>query len=176
VTPKHTKTNYFLKQGLFDGLKAFSDLEKRISALPDEKKRGDAFEVFAEAYLATQPVMQAREVWPFERIPAATKRKFRLDVPRDMGVDGLLQTTADEHHAYQVKFRTGRASLTWKGELSTFIGLSDMTDQKLVFTNSNKIPDHLEKRNDVYLVRGNDLDRLEARDFERVLRWLKKSK
>ena len=123
TVPKHTKTNYFLRSGLFDNLESFSDLEKRISELPTEKERGDAFEVFAEAYLATQTIMQAKEVWPFDKIPATVKRKFRLDTKKDMGVDGLLQTTADEHHAYQVKFRSGRPSLTWT-ELSTFIGSS----------------------------------------------------
>ncbi len=175
MTPKHAKTGYFLKQGILDDVKTFAEVEKRISRIPVDKERGDAFEVFAEAYLVTQPAMQARQVWPFEKIPPATKRKFGLDVPMDIGVDGLIQTTGDEHHAYQVKFRTGRVSLTWKGDLSTFVGLADKTDQKLIFTNANKIPDHLEKREDVYCVRGYDLDRLEARDFQQMLNWLKKT-
>ena len=173
TVPKHTKTNYFLRSGLFDNLESFSDLEKRISELPTEKERGDAFEVFAEAYLATQTIMQAKEVWPFDKIPATVKRKFRLDTKKDMGVDGLLQTTADEYHAYQVKFRSGRPSLTW-AELSTFIGLSDKTDQKLVFTNCNRIPDVVEKREDVFCIRGTDLGRLTPEDFDYILGWLKK--
>jgi len=78
-------------QHQFDDLKKFSDLEKRISKLPTEKERGDAFEVFAEAYLATQTIMQARKVWSFNNIPPSYKRKFRLDTKKDMGVDGLLQ-------------------------------------------------------------------------------------
>jgi hypothetical protein len=99
LPPKHAKTNYCLKQGIFENLKSFSNLEKKISRLPTDKERGDAFEVFAEAYLATQTIMQAKEVWPFDKIPAPVKRKFRLDIKKDMGVDGLLQTTTDEHHA-----------------------------------------------------------------------------
>lgn len=175
MTPKHIKANHFQESGLFDNLKNFSTLEKRISELPTEKQRGDALEVFAEAYLATQTIMQAQEVWTFDSIPPALKRRFRLDISKDMGVDGLVATQAGEHHAYQVKFRTGRPSLTWT-ELSTFIGLSDKTDQKLIFTNCNRIASVVEKRDDVFFVRGNDLDRLEASDFELILNWLKKSK
>lgn len=175
MTPKHIKANHFRESGLFDNLKRFSTLEKRLSELPTEKQRGDAFEVFAEAYLATQTIMQAQEVWTFDSIPPALKRRFRLDISKDMGVDGLIATQAGEHHAYQVKFRTDRPSLTWT-ELSTFIGLSDKTDQKLIFTNCNRIASVVEKRDDVFFVRGNDLDRLEASDFELILNWLKKSK
>jgi hypothetical protein len=52
--PLHSKAKEFSKSGLFAGLKSFADLEKRIAAIPDNKGKGDAFEVFAEAYLATQ--------------------------------------------------------------------------------------------------------------------------
>ncbi|HYT60522.1 MAG TPA: hypothetical protein VEL06_10140 [Haliangiales bacterium] len=40
----------------------FIELEQRIADLPDEKSRGDAFEVFAEAYLATQRKHDAEKV------------------------------------------------------------------------------------------------------------------
>ena len=69
MRPKHLQTARFVRTGLFDNLKEFPDLEKRISALPIEKEMGDAFEVFAEAYLATQTIMQAKKVWPFGKIP-----------------------------------------------------------------------------------------------------------
>jgi hypothetical protein len=41
----------FVHSQLFAGLTSFAPLETRIAALPEEKARGDAFEVFAEAYL-----------------------------------------------------------------------------------------------------------------------------
>ena len=63
MPPRHSKTQHFLSSKLFDGLDSFADLESRITALPTEKERGDAFEVFAEAYLATQKTAQAKEVW-----------------------------------------------------------------------------------------------------------------
>jgi hypothetical protein len=62
----HPKATSFVRQNLFTGITTFAELEARIAALPDEQSRGDAFEVFAEAYLATQLVHQAREVWPGE--------------------------------------------------------------------------------------------------------------
>ena len=52
--PLHPKSREFAKSGLFAGVKSFADLEKRIAAIPENKGKGDAFEVFAEAYLATQ--------------------------------------------------------------------------------------------------------------------------
>ena len=60
---KHRKASQFSKSGLFRGLHSFSELEDRVSTLPREH-RGDAFEVFAEAYISTQKRLQADEVWP----------------------------------------------------------------------------------------------------------------
>ena len=74
---KHPLTNCLLNSGLFDRLNSFADLEAGFSALPSNKERGDAFEIFAEAYLATQKIAQAQEVWPFEAIPL----KQRTDAP-----------------------------------------------------------------------------------------------
>jgi len=171
MTPKHDKTNWFLKKELLDGVRKFSQLEKKISKLLTDKEKGDALEVFAEAWLALNPVTQAEEVWPFEQIPSKLKRELRLD-KKDMGVDGLVKTGTGENHAYQVKFRSGRPALTWR-ELSTFVGLADKTDRKLVFTNCEKLPPLLEKREDVFSVRGSNLDELGPEDFERMLVWLK---
>jgi hypothetical protein len=64
MTSKHSSSNRLLSTCLFDGLNSFDAIEARISALPGNKERGDAFEMFAEAYLATQKIAQAKEVWP----------------------------------------------------------------------------------------------------------------
>jgi hypothetical protein len=69
--PKHPRTRYFVDRGLFEGLHGFADFEARIAALPAEHERGDAFEVFAEAYLATQKLVGAEEVWPADQVPMA---------------------------------------------------------------------------------------------------------
>ena len=111
---RHHKTARFLKAKLFHDLGKFADLEARITELSTEQDRGDAFEVFAEAYLAIQKANQAKEVWPFDSVPRSLKRRLGLGAGRDMGVDGVIETLSGECNAYQVKFRSGRPSLTWR--------------------------------------------------------------
>jgi hypothetical protein len=57
---RHSRANHFSASGLFSGLTSFDELEQRIVDLPTPQERGDAFEVFAEAYLATQKVTVIR--------------------------------------------------------------------------------------------------------------------
>ena len=65
---QHPKTASFVRQNLFVRLTTFSELETRIAALPDEQSRGAAFEVFTEAYLATQRKHDAAKVWPLSSV------------------------------------------------------------------------------------------------------------
>ncbi|MCH7910655.1 MAG: hypothetical protein IIB38_13695, partial [Candidatus Hydrogenedentes bacterium] len=125
---RHSRAPHFSASGLFLGLVSFAELEQRIADLPTVQERGDAFEVFAEAYLATQKVNQASEVWPHDAVPISIADSLKLP-PKDMGVDGVYRTLGGGYAAYQVKFRTGRKSQTWS-ELSTFIGLADRADLK----------------------------------------------
>ena len=120
--------------------------------------------MFAEAYLATQKINQADEVWPGETVPIALIKQLSLPLT-DMGVDGVYRTLDGAHHAYQVKFRSRRPALNWT-ELSTFMGLADRAVQKLVFTNCDDLPVVMNERRGFVCVRGSDLDRLTASDFE----------
>ena len=169
-SPRHAKTRQFIASGLFRGLDSFAQLEDRIERLPTPQERGAAFEVFAEAYIATQKSLQAEEVWPEGTIPQSILRKFKLPL-RDLGIDGVFRTWATEHHGYQVKFRTGRPSLTWD-ELSTFMGLTDEVDQRVLFTNCDTLPKVMQDRRDFFPVRGNDLDRLTTGDLKAIEEWL----
>ena len=74
---------------LFKEATSFRQFEARVERLETTKDRGDAFEVFAEAYISLTPHMQSIQIWPFESIPEPVARKLKLDTPRDMGVDGL---------------------------------------------------------------------------------------
>ena len=170
MKPKHLKVKKFVAEGLFYDLHNFSELEKRISKLP-EYDRGDAFEVFAEAYFATQKLSQAEEVWPDKAIPISLRNNLGL-TSRDMGVDGIFCTKESHYHAYQAKFRSGRTSLNWE-ELSTFMGLSDRVKERVLFTNSTELPALMQDRTDFYAVKGNDLDALEESDFQCIEEWLK---
>jgi superfamily II DNA or RNA helicase len=157
---------------LFSGLTNFAELEQKIAALPDEKARGDAFEVFAEAYLATQRKHDAAHVWPHGSVPLDILKNLGL-TQSDQGVDGVLQTLLGEFDAYQVKFRTGRPSLTWR-ELSTFIGLADSPciHIRVLLTNCDELPAVLNDRQGFFCIRGADLDRMEADDFRAIEAWL----
>jgi len=172
ATARHPKATFFVQRHLFAGLTSFADLEQKIAALPDEQSRGAAFEVFAEAYLATQRKYDAAQIWPHGSVPLDILKKLGL-TQQDQGVDGVLQTLLGQFNAYQIKFRTGRPSLTWR-ELSTFIGLADSPHihSRVLLTNCDELPAVLNDRQGFFCIRGADLDRLEAGDFRAMEAWL----
>ncbi len=172
TTPLHTKAVEYQKLGIFAGIRHFSELERRIEALNDEQQRGDAFEVFAEAYLATQRPYDAHAIWPQSAAPVSMLQSLGLTV-RDNGVDGVVQSPVGLLSVYQVKFRSGRAALTWR-ELSTFIGLADSSQihSRILFANSDDIPSLMNERRGFFCIRGADLERLEESDFIAIERWL----
>ncbi|MEO8428828.1 MAG: DEAD/DEAH box helicase family protein [Verrucomicrobiota bacterium] len=153
-------------------MSAFTELEQRIADLPDEKSRGDAFEVFAEAYLATQRKHDAETVWPLASVPTETLGNLQL-ANQDYGVDGVLKTRLGKFSVYQVKFRTGRPALTWT-ELATFMGLADSPNihGRILLTNCDELPPRLNERQRFFCIRGSDLDRLEPGDFKTIEAWL----
>ncbi|MCX6981027.1 MAG: Helicase associated domain protein [Verrucomicrobia bacterium] len=88
-----------------------------------------------------------------------------------MGVDGIIETQLGEVHAYQAKFRTGRPSLNWT-ELSTFIGIADRADARVLITNCDTFAGVVGERTAFYAITGNDLDKLEPQDFAAIHTWL----
>src|SRR5947208_4303102 len=163
MSPTHPKTRSYFQGGLFDGLASFRELERRISGLATKGERGNAFEVFAEAYLATVAVEKAKHIWPGASVPHSLRKRLALTIG-DKGVDGIFETQLGEYHAYQAKFRTSRPSPTWD-ELSTFIGLADRVEQRLLFTNCDRFADVVKPRIRFYAITGNDLDKLQPQDF-----------
>jgi predicted helicase len=163
--PKHPRTRY--------GLESFADLETRIAALPTEKDRGDAFEVFAEAYLTTQKIVEAEAVWPDDQVPISVLRECRLPL-KDMGADGVYKTLSGQYNAYQSKFRTGRPKLDWT-KLSTFMGLTDQVGERVLFTNCDELAEVMDDRSGFFCIRGNDLERLTRDDLEAIVGWLRGS-
>ncbi|MHB8522840.1 MAG: DEAD/DEAH box helicase [Limisphaerales bacterium] len=169
---QHPKTASFVRQNLFAGVTTFVELETRVAALPDEQSRGDAFEVFAEAYLATQRKHDAANVWPLTAVPSRILQSLGL-AAKDYGVDGVFKTLLGNFNAYQVKFRTNRPALTWR-ELSTFMGLADSPQirSRVLLTNCDELPSVLNERQGFFCIRGSDFDRLEADDFRAIEAWL----
>lgn len=170
---RHSKAGRFVQQRLFAGLSAFTELEQRISNLP-EIDRGDAFEVFAEAYLATQRKHDAETVWPLSAAPLDTLQIVGLKSD-DFGVDGILKTKLGSFSAYQVKFRTARPALQWNSDkLANFFGLADSPNiySRVLITNCDELPAVLKDRRGYFPIRGSDLDRLEPNDFKAIEAWL----
>lgn len=170
--PRHPRAVTFVR--LFAGVTGFKELERRIAGLPTEQERGAAFEVFAEAYFATQPIEKARHIWTDTRIPESIRRQLRLHT-RDVGVDGLIETNSGTLRAYQVKFRTGRPALRWE-ETATFFGLTDRCRERVLFTNCDDLSAVMDERRDFSSIRGCDLDRLEVSDFKAIHDWLRGAK
>lgn len=170
--PLHSKARELVQTGLYSSLDAFEELEKRIAGISDEKRKGDAFEVFAEAYLATQRKHDAEKVWPLTAAPLEMLKTLSLS-ELDYGIDGVFQTLLGHINVYQVKFRTGRVLLNWR-ELSNFIGLADSPQirSRILFTNCDELASVLNDRQGFFCIRGSDLDRLQPEDFRAIEAWL----
>jgi superfamily II DNA or RNA helicase len=169
--PLHPKAPALFKSGLFSNLSSFRELELRLMPL-DEKTKGDAFEVFAEAYLATQRKHDAAKVWPLNAAPLHILEMLSL-LEQDYGIDGIFKTVLGQHNAYQVKFRGGRKPLTWR-ELSTFMALADSPhiSSRILLTNCDELPAVTIGRQGFFCIRGADLDRLEPDDLHAIDLWL----
>ena len=116
--PRHLHSFKLVEIRFFAGLSCFAELEARINELPTPQERGAAFEVFAEAYLATQRVPQAKEVWPIGTESLELRQRLVLPAT-DKGIDGLILAEDDQFTAYQVKFRHDRETILWD-ELGNF--------------------------------------------------------
>ncbi len=169
MKPTHPQAPAYATSGLFDGLSTFHDLEQRIASLETPQERGDAFEVFVEACLATQSIYLAKAIWT-KTVPLAIRTELQLP-SSDEGYDGVLQRLDGTCMVYQAKFRTQRVSLTWT-ELSTFIGITDSAPVRFLFTNTDAVAKTARTRPRFQRVCGYHFDGLEAEDFSRLHTWL----
>lgn len=169
-SPRHNRASAYARLGLFKRLSSFAELEFRIAQLATEKERGDAFEVFIEAYLSTDEMAQAEEVWVIGKVPGEIRRQLNLP-SRDYGYDGVFRTKLGELVPYQAKFRSGRTSLPY-AELATFFGISEKADRRVVLTNSIAISAVAESRTSFQTTRGGDFDRLDATQLAAIDAWI----
>ena len=167
------KASSIIARGTFDGLHSFTELEERISALGavNTKVLGDAFEMFIEGLLATQPKFQVDENWVVGQVPLDVRQKMNLP-PDAKGIDGIFRTRTGTLVPYQVKFRTGRPKLTYT-EVAPFLGLTERAQDRIIFTNCNDVALDAKNRDAMRTVRGIDLDDLAPDDFAAIEAWLK---
>ena len=173
MTSKHSQASVLITQGVFDSVKTFSEFEERVSALFDTntKAQGDAFEIFVEAYLATQPILQCQETWLVGDIPVEIREA--LNLPNDSkGIDGVYRSMLDNIIPYQVKFRSNRPPLGFN-EVAPFLGITEKATDRLLITNCDAIAIDVQNRTGIRSLRGVDFDQLTEEDFTIIENWLK---
>lgn len=143
ATAQHSKAAEFVGLGIFDNLKSFAELEAHINKIPEEKDRGDAFEIFIEGYLATQPIMQRVQHWVVGGIPLPLRERYNLP-PDATGIDGIYEMHDTTHVAYQVKYRQC-PNLTY-AEVAPFLGLTERFTDRVIFTNASTLSQKAKKR------------------------------
>jgi superfamily II DNA or RNA helicase len=174
MSSKHNQASLLISQGVFNDLKSFREFELRVSSLSDlnSKAQGDAFEIFVEAYLATQPILQCEETWIVGDIPIDIREK--LNLPRDAkGIDGVYRSALGTLVPYQVKFRSNRPALGFN-EVAPFLGITEKAIDRLLITNCDSIAIDVQNRTGVRSLRGVDFDQLTEHDFNVIENWLKK--
>ena len=173
MTSKHSQAPALISQGVFNSVKTFGEFEQRVSALFDmnTKAQGDAFEIFVEAYLATQPILQCQETWLVGDIPVEIREA--LNLPNDSkGIDGVYKSMSDNYVPYQVKFRSNRPALGFN-EVAPFLGLTERATDRLLITNCDTIAIDVQNRTGIRSLRGVDFDQLTDEDFTVIENWLK---
>ena len=173
MTSKHAQAPVLISQGVFDSVKTFRDFEQRVSALFDTntKAQGDAFEIFVEAYLATQPILQCQETWLVGDIPVEIREA--LNLPNDSkGIDGVYKSMLGDFVPYQVKFRSNRPALGFN-EVAPFLGITEKATDRLLITNCDTIAIDVQNRTGIRSLRGVDFDQLTEEDFTVIENWLK---
>jgi superfamily II DNA or RNA helicase len=173
MASKHSQASTLISQGVFDSVKNFREFEQRVSALIDTntKAQGDAFEIFVEAYLATQPILQCQETWLVGDIPVEIREA--LNLPNDSkGIDGIYKSMLDVYVPYQVKFRSNRPALGFN-EVAPFLGITEKATDRLLITNCDSIAIDVQNRTGIRSLRGVDFDQLTEEDFTVIENWLK---
>jgi superfamily II DNA or RNA helicase len=170
---KHSQAAFWVSKGVFDSLTTFAEFEQRVTGLLDTntKAEGDAFEIFVEAYLATQPAMQSEDSWPVGTIPIEIRES--LNLPSDSkGIDGVYRSLAGHYVPYQVKFRSKRPALGFN-EVAPFLGITERATDRLLITNCDSIAVDVKNRTGLRSLRGVDFDTMTQEDFELISSWLK---
>lgn len=173
MTSKHFQAPVLISQGVFDSVKTFSDFEQRVSSLfnTNTKAQGDAFEIFVEAYFATQLILQCQETWLVGDIPVEIREA--LNLPNDSkGIDGVYKSILGDYVPYQVKFRSNRPALGFN-EVAPFLGITEKATDRLLITNCDTIAIDVKNRTGIRSLRGVDFDLLTDEDFTVIEHWLK---
>lgn len=106
--------------------KDFNSLHSAWAKIPATLEKGGPFEDLVKHYLYLDPRYASRlkRVWLTSEVPTKVVAKLGLP-PGDAGIDLIAETKEGDYWAVQAKFRSDTSrSLTWKADLSTFVGLA----------------------------------------------------
>jgi superfamily II DNA or RNA helicase len=171
---KHPYLNKVKKLRLFKNVESFDQIEEQIrnhSLLA--KDQGDAFEVFAEAFLKLGLNAPYKEVYPENEILIEHFKRLKIKPTSKnvRGIDGVLITPSEDLHTYQVKFRSSKEKLSWN-ECTGSDAASRYADGMLVFTNLPQIDGDISQRDYVYSIKKDFLLTLNREDFSRIEKLL----
>jgi|GEM_PF-2129479 len=182
VGTSHPRAAWFIEQGLYRGIQTFDELEFRIRSSPDandrgdrEKVKGDAWEIFVEGYLATQPQFNVRTHKEKSAAPQSWLDRLRI-TRRDIGIDGIFETRDGRLGAQQSKFRANghRTSLT-EG-VDRLDSRAEHADVRIYVTNARSYDDtevgNLVRQGRVHWIGGNTFEQLQPADFDNIAQWI----
>lgn len=145
----------------------FEEFEKEIEQISDTTEKGTVFEQFTYFYLSyNSGYYNINQIYMEKDIPSELRKQLKLE-KKDNGVDGVFIRKDFKNVAYQVKFRSGRATPTAQ-ELSTFWAESEYADLRLIISNSSVLPKvSAKKKNQISILIDSFLD-LDESFFENM--------
>lgn len=161
-----TRYNDLLKEKFSN----WSDLEKKIEALPTAPLRGEVFEQFIFAYLTLKKQFyQLSEVYRSTEIPREFLEKYKIE-KKDSGIDGLMVFNDGKVAGYQVKFRTSRVKPSYD-ELAKFWVEAQHTDYNYTIANCYSITDLVLKQQKHLQILVDELESLDQDFFEELYKF-----
>jgi predicted helicase len=162
------------KLKIFNSIKSFKALEKKIEAINTKDKfnlRGDVFEIFIQGLLLNDSNYNAKVVYPsLKQTPVHVRKKLKVKSV-DRGIDGVFINQSDDIIPYQVKFRSFQEPAEM-GDTLKIEHQGKHASQRYYFYNSKSITEEFfdeEKKN--IAVGPNELEKLDSNFFKRFEQW-----
>ncbi|WP_445725593.1 Helicase associated domain protein [Flavobacterium sp.] len=103
---------------------------------------GKIFEYFAKYYFLAETKVKSdyKKVWLYDDIPIDIRKKLNLPSV-DHGIDLLLQSTNDDYHAVQCKFKNDELKkLSWSGDkIANVLASGTLCQKVIVFSNATDV-------------------------------------
>ena len=153
-------------------IKNFSELEKVLANISNDKVKGDLFELFCQVYLKVIYKKQVfKSIQLFKDVDASILQRLNLRLGKDFGIDIVAITDSNDLWTIQVKFRQSD-QLTWT-ELSTFKASSEKATFTMLMSNVSKINHPHNVLTGFSSILRNEFEALTEDDFSNIKAFLK---